>query len=109
MPGEWGGFETILFIRFSWKITLTIIQPGWDMAYFHRCTVPNSILVIVYNGSTHYMPTGISILISISLYLISQIRTKVKPFIPLIVNLNTMSRNRLVRVFFAISSKYVLR
>jgi hypothetical protein len=58
LSGEWGGLETLLFIRFQWKVPLTVICPGHDQQMFHSYGVRNAPLVIAYNGSSHYMPLG---------------------------------------------------
>ena len=57
-PGEWGGMETLLFVRWSWKLCLTVINPGHDEFIHHEAAVKDSHLILAYNGNTHYMPTG---------------------------------------------------
>jgi hypothetical protein len=54
LPHEWGGLETLLFLRWNWKIAVTVISPGHDNQLFHNFSVPNSALLLAYNGSNHY-------------------------------------------------------
>ena len=55
---EWGGLETLLMIRWQWKVPLTVVCPGHDQEFFHNLSVAHCPLVLAYNGSNHYMPTG---------------------------------------------------
>ena len=58
IPGEWGGLETLLFLRWGWKVKCTVISPGHDNALFHPYSVHNCQLLLAYNGVNHYMPVG---------------------------------------------------
>jgi hypothetical protein len=58
LPGEWGGLETLLFLKHSWNLAVVVISPGHDLQVNHRCCVQKSPLVLAYNGSSHYMPIG---------------------------------------------------
>jgi hypothetical protein len=58
MAGEWGGLETLLWVRVHLDLTLTVVQPGHDTHYMHNVPMSNVQMVLAYNGKSHYMATG---------------------------------------------------
>ena len=58
IPGEWGGLEVLIFTKFGWKLTTTVINPSHDERIHHLQGVLDSSLLFAYNGVTHYMTIG---------------------------------------------------
>ena len=58
IPGEWGGEEVLLFLRYEWSLNVTVLHPTFEYKLGHNMSVKNSHLVLAHNGQDHYMPCG---------------------------------------------------
>ena len=58
ISGEWGGLKVLIFKRFGWKLTTTVINPSHNERIHHLQGVLDSSFLLAYNGVTHNMAIG---------------------------------------------------